>query len=55
MLTWAQPVALVNARVLTPDGVAPSLRFGSRVLSVGDPPRRGDTVVDLTARSCCRA
>ena len=48
MWTWAQPVALVNARVLTPDGVAPSLRFGSRILSVGDPPRRGDTVVDLS-------
>ena len=47
MWTWAQPVALVNARVLTPDGVAASLRFGSRILSIGDPPRRGDTVVDL--------
>ena len=29
MLPWAQPVALVNARVLTPEGLAPSLRFGS--------------------------
>jgi cytosine/adenosine deaminase-related metal-dependent hydrolase len=47
MWNWAQPVALVNARVLTPNGIAASLRFGSRILSVGDPPRRGDTVVDL--------
>jgi cytosine/adenosine deaminase-related metal-dependent hydrolase len=47
MLPWAQPVALVNARVLTPEGIASSLRFGSRVLSIGEPPRRGDTVVDL--------
>jgi cytosine/adenosine deaminase-related metal-dependent hydrolase len=46
-LPWAQPVALVNARVLTREGLAPSLRFGSRVLSIGDPPRRGDMVVDL--------
>lgn len=47
MLPWAQPVALVNARVLTPEGLAPSLRFGSRILSTGESPRRGDTVVDL--------
>jgi cytosine/adenosine deaminase-related metal-dependent hydrolase len=47
MWTWAQPVALVNARVVTPDGVAPSLRFGARVLSIADRPRRGDTIVDL--------
>ena len=47
MLPWAQPVALVNARVLTGEGLAATLRFGSRILSVGDPPRRGDMVVDL--------
>jgi cytosine/adenosine deaminase-related metal-dependent hydrolase len=47
MLPWAQPVALVNARVQTPEGLAPSLRFGSRILSIGESPRRGDTVVDL--------
>ena len=47
MLPWAQPVAFVNARVLTPEGTAPSLRFGTRLLSIGEPPRRGDTVVDL--------
>jgi cytosine/adenosine deaminase-related metal-dependent hydrolase len=47
MLPWAQPVALVNARVQTREGLAPSLRFGSRILSIGESPRRGDTVVDL--------
>jgi cytosine/adenosine deaminase-related metal-dependent hydrolase len=47
MLPWAQPVALVNARVLTPQGTAPSLRFGAKVLAIGESPRRGDTVVDL--------
>src|SRR6187455_2687105 len=47
MFPWAQPVAFVNARVLTNGGTAPSLRFGARVLSIGEAPRRGDTVVDL--------
>ena len=47
MFPWAQPVAFVNARVLTAEGLAPALRFGSRILSIGDAPHRGDTVVDL--------
>jgi cytosine/adenosine deaminase-related metal-dependent hydrolase len=47
MFPWAQPVAFVNARVLTTEGLAPTLRFGSRILSIGDPPHRGDMVVDL--------
>ena len=47
MFPCSQPVAFVNARVFTPDGLAPSLRFGSRILSIADRPRRGDTVVDL--------
>ena len=47
MFPWAQPVAFVNARVLTAEGLAPTLRFGSRILSIGDPPHRGDMVVDL--------
>ena len=47
MLPWAQPVAFVNARVLTADGLVPTLRFGSRILSIGDSPHRGDMVVDL--------
>jgi Amidohydrolase family len=41
------PVAFVNARVVTDEGLAPSLRFAKRVLGVGGPPRRGDVVVDL--------
>ena len=47
MFPWAQPVAFVNARVLTAQGMAPSLRFGAKVLSIGESPRRNDTVVDL--------
>ncbi len=37
----------MNARVVAGGGVASSLRFSSRVLSVGEPPRNGDLVVDL--------
>ncbi len=40
-------VALVNARVAADGGTASSLRFGRTILGVGDPPRRGDLVVDL--------
>ena len=40
-------MAFVNARVVTDDGIAPSLRFAKRVLGVGGPPDRGDVVVDL--------
>jgi cytosine/adenosine deaminase-related metal-dependent hydrolase len=47
MWSWSQPVALVNARVVVPDGEVRSMRFGCRVLALGQPPRRGDTVVDL--------
>jgi cytosine/adenosine deaminase-related metal-dependent hydrolase len=47
MLTWRRPVALVNARVHTPQGEARSLRFDSRVLALDTPPRRGDVIVDL--------
>jgi hypothetical protein len=44
---WANAVSLVNARVVTPDGVADGVRFSSRILAIGDRPRHGDTVVDL--------
>lgn len=46
---WRRPVSLINARVVTDDGLASSssLRFSARVLSVGAPPRRGDVVVDV--------
>jgi cytosine/adenosine deaminase-related metal-dependent hydrolase len=46
-MIWANAVALVNARVAAGDHVANSIRFSSRVLSIGEPPRHGDTVVDL--------
>lgn len=44
---WAKAVSLVNARVADGDRVAESIRFSSRVLSIGEPPRHGDTVFDL--------
>ena len=47
MLGWTRPVAFVNARVVTDDGLATSLRFATRVLALDTGPRRGDVVVDL--------
>ncbi len=47
MLRWRRPVTLVNARVVTPDGLAASLRFDARVLGVDAPPGAEDTVVDV--------
>jgi cytosine/adenosine deaminase-related metal-dependent hydrolase len=46
-MIWPSAVALTNARVATPHGVADAIRFSSRVLALGDPPRRGDAVIDL--------
>jgi len=46
-MIWAAAVSLVNGRVVTPDGIAASIRFSSRILAIGDAPRRGDTVIDL--------
>ena len=46
-MIWANAVSLVNARVAAPDGIAGSIRFSSRVLSIGERPQRGDTVLDL--------
>jgi len=43
---WKKPVSLVNARVVTPHGLAGSIRFGHQVLGVGDSPARRDVVVD---------
>ena len=50
MLRWSRPLCLINARVVTPDGEAPSIRFRRRILSVGDRPQPGDQVVDLEGR-----
>jgi cytosine/adenosine deaminase-related metal-dependent hydrolase len=44
---WPRPVALVNARVVVPGGMASRLRFASRILAVDAAPRTGDVVVDL--------
>jgi cytosine/adenosine deaminase-related metal-dependent hydrolase len=46
-MIWPTPVCLVNARVVGANGPASSVRFSSRVLSVDEPPRNGDLVVDL--------
>ena len=47
ILRWSRPVSLVNARVLTVQGLAASIRFRSRVLAVDEPARPGDAVLDL--------
>jgi cytosine/adenosine deaminase-related metal-dependent hydrolase len=44
---WANAVALVNARVVAGGQIAESIRFSSRVLSIGERPKHGDTVIDL--------
>ena len=46
---WAKgsPVSLVNARVLTANGVATSVRFDRDILDIDAPPSPGDEVVDL--------
>jgi cytosine/adenosine deaminase-related metal-dependent hydrolase len=44
---WANAVSLINARVAAEGGMADSIRFSSRVLSIGERPRHGDTIVDL--------
>ena len=49
-MIWANAVSFVNARVVTPGMDAPvaaSIRFSSRVLSIGERPKPHDTVVDL--------
>jgi len=47
MLPWKRTVAFVNARVVTTHGLAASIRFDSRVLSLDAPPESRDAVVDL--------
>jgi cytosine/adenosine deaminase-related metal-dependent hydrolase len=50
MLKWTRAVSLINGRILTPDGEAASVRVRRRVLSIDEPPRHGDLVVDLDGR-----
>jgi cytosine/adenosine deaminase-related metal-dependent hydrolase len=44
---WANAVSLVNARVVADERIAESIRFSSRVLSIGERPKHGDTVLDV--------
>jgi cytosine/adenosine deaminase-related metal-dependent hydrolase len=44
---WKRTVCFVNASVSTERGEARSLRFGSTILDIDQPPRRGDRVIDL--------
>ena len=46
-MIWANAVSLVNGRVAAGDRIADSIRFSSRVLSIGERPKHGDTVLDL--------
>ena len=46
-LCWARPITFVNARVVSPDGLADTMRFRSRILSLGEHPGHSDTVIDL--------
>lgn len=47
MFGSGRPVSLVNGRIIAGERIASSVRFTSRVLALDDPPKRGDTVVDL--------
>ena len=49
MLGWPT-CTFVNARVVTPEGEASSIRFRRRVLSIGERPHHNDHVVDLDGR-----
>jgi cytosine/adenosine deaminase-related metal-dependent hydrolase len=47
MFGWRRPVSLVNARVVTGNGIASSIRFGATVLGLDDRPQPRDVVIDL--------
>ena len=46
-MPWSRPVSFVNARVVSSEGIASTLRFSSTVLAIDAKPRAGDVVVDL--------
>jgi cytosine/adenosine deaminase-related metal-dependent hydrolase len=46
-MIWPNAVSLVNARVAADGRIADSIRFSTRVLSIGERPKHGDTVLDL--------
>ncbi|HZR23385.1 MAG TPA: amidohydrolase family protein [Vicinamibacterales bacterium] len=45
-MIWQRAVALVNATVVTDQGLSDSVRFTSRILSIGERPCRTDLVID---------
>lgn len=45
-MIWRRAVTLTNVHVHTPDGTASSIRFGTRILALGEPPARRDVVID---------
>ena len=45
-MIWRPAITIVNARLVTEQGEADSLRFTTRILGVGERPRAGDLVVD---------
>ena len=47
MLHWRRRVTLVDTRVVTPHGIALSVRFGASVLALDERPRNGDVVIGL--------
>lgn len=49
MLPWST-CTFVNARVVTPEGEASSIRFRRRVVAFDERPHSGDTVIDLEGR-----
>jgi cytosine/adenosine deaminase-related metal-dependent hydrolase len=47
MWGWQRPIAFHNGRILTAEGVVPSMRVDARVLDLGVSPKNGDYAVDL--------
>jgi len=46
-VSWPRAVSFVNGRVVAPAGVAESMRFSRRILSIGERPSPRGAVVDL--------
>jgi cytosine/adenosine deaminase-related metal-dependent hydrolase len=44
---WANAVSFVNARVVVDGAIADSIRWSTRILSVGEAPKNRDAVIDL--------
>ena len=47
MIPWRRRIAFVDARVVVDGAIADSIRWSTRILSVGERPKGRDTVVDL--------